>query len=75
MTCTCHIVPQDVLRRLAEDRSLPDPERKSFADTARLDVELRRMRVQANKVTQLSLAMSPVVGAIAAAPSPASSTR
>ncbi len=69
MTCTCHIVPQDVLRRLAEDRSLPDPERKSFADTARLDVELRRMRVQANKVTQLSLAMSPVVGAIAAAPS------
>ena len=68
MLCTCHIVPQDVLRRLADDHSLPDAERKSFGDTARLDVELRRMRVQASKVTQLTQAIASSVSAIAAAP-------
>ena len=68
MRSTCHIVPQDVLRRLADDRSLSDAERKGFDDTARLDVELRRMRVQASKVTQLSQAIAASVSALAAAP-------
>jgi Zn-dependent metalloprotease len=54
MACTCHIIPQDVLRRLAEDPALGAVERKSFADTAAIDVEFRKLREQAAKLSQVA---------------------
>jgi Zn-dependent metalloprotease len=64
----CQIVPQDVLKRLAKDKSLSAGNRKSFADTARLDLQLRRLRSQAMRLSRLATAISPGLTAIAAAP-------
>jgi len=69
MRCTCQIVPKVALERLARDRSLPAEQRKSFADTIKVDAELRRLRTQANKLTRVaSLMAAAPVAAVAPAP-------
>jgi Zn-dependent metalloprotease len=70
--CTCHIIPQDVLKRLSKDKSFSEEQRTNFADTAKIDVELRKLRDQANKLTRvagLTGMMSAAPSAVAAAPS------
>ena len=68
--CTCHIVPKAALERLATDKSLPDEQRKNFADTIKIDAELRKLRTQANKLTRVASLMAPAtaLAAVAAAP-------
>lgn len=72
MPCTCHIVPQDVLRRLAQDDTLSDAQRQAFADTAKIDIEFRKLRNQAVTLSRVAqgiagpptLAAAPVATAI-----------
>ena len=71
MTCTCHIIPQDVLRKLADDAALSDAQRKSFADTANIDVEFRKLRDQAVRLSQVAQA---IAGPLAVAAAPATPT-
>ncbi|AWN48330.1 peptidase M4 family protein [Methylobacterium terrae] len=68
MRCTCHIVPADVLRRLAQDASLSQDTQRAFIDTAKVDVEQRRIRVQAVKLTMVAQATAQTVTALAPAP-------
>ncbi len=63
MCFMCQIVPADVLKRLSRDRTLSAEQRKNFADTVKIDAELRRLRTQAGKLTR-------VAGLIAAAAPP-----
>ena len=55
--CTCAIIPQDVLDRLASDKRLSADARKAAALSARLSSEIRKLRVQAQSLTSLSHAM------------------
>ncbi|CAN5868579.1 M4 family metallopeptidase [soil metagenome] len=64
----CSIIPNDVLRRLSEDDSLPAEVRGALADAARLDAQLRKFREEARKLTVVSNAMAPVAFAVAPAP-------
>jgi Zn-dependent metalloprotease len=69
MCCTCQIIPQHVLRRLSNDRTLSKEQRKHFADTMKIDVELRKLRTQAGKLTRVtSLMATGAAAAVAAAP-------
>jgi Zn-dependent metalloprotease len=69
MCCICHIVPEKVLKRLAQDRSYSADQRKNFADTVKVDVELRKLRTQASKLTRVaSLIAGPVVAEAVAPP-------
>ncbi|CAM3715548.1 M4 family metallopeptidase [Roseateles saccharophilus] len=54
MTCTCHIVPKDVLERLASDKKLSAELRKAARDSARMSDGLRALRTQAAALTQLA---------------------
>ena len=54
MRCMCHFVPEDVLKRLANDRSLPDELRKSLANTVLVDAEQRKLREQAGRLAQVA---------------------
>jgi Zn-dependent metalloprotease len=71
MRCTCHIVPQKVLKRFAEDTSFSDEQRKHFADTMKIDVELRKLRTQAGKLTRVANLVAAPMGLTAAAAPPA----
>src|SRR5262245_27554860 len=71
MCCMCQIVPRDALRRLANDRSLPAEQRKNFADTIKIDAELRRLRTQASKLTRVASMIAPPTAAAVVAPAPA----
>lgn len=68
MCIYCSIVPSSVLLKLSKDKSLTAEERKGFADTEKLDVELRKVRTQARKLTQVSSALSPAVVGLAGPP-------
>jgi Zn-dependent metalloprotease len=54
MCCTCQIVPLHVLRRLSRDSKLSREQRKHFADTMKIDTELRKLRDQAAKLTRVA---------------------
>jgi Zn-dependent metalloprotease len=54
MTCTCHIVPKDVLERLASDKKLSAELRQAARDSARLSDGVRALRNQAAALTRLS---------------------
>jgi len=56
MTCTCHIVPKDILERLAGDKKLSTELRRAARDSARLSDGLRNLRSQAAELTQLAQA-------------------
>ena len=64
----CSIVPSDVLVELANDPRFSDAERKGLLDTAKLDLETRKVREQARRQTRAALAMSPSLPVIAATP-------
>ena len=67
MTCQCSIIPNDVLKRFAQDKNLSAPERKHFADAALIDAQMRRLRIQAGKLTSVTAALSlPPVATVAA---------
>ncbi|MFG6488869.1 M4 family metallopeptidase [Roseateles sp. BYS78W] len=54
MICTCHIVPKDVLERLAGDKKLSAELRQAARASARLSDGLRALRNQAGALTQLA---------------------
>jgi len=54
MSCTCFIVPQDVLDKLAKDSSLSEELRKASANTSRISVEIRKLRNQAGALTSVA---------------------
>lgn len=64
----CSIVPRDVLLDLAKDERFSEAERKGLLDTAKLDVETRKLREQARKQTRAALALPAALQVIAAAP-------
>ena len=68
MSCTCFIVPQDVLKRLAEDSKLSAEVRKASADTGRISVEIRKLRKQAGKLTTAATLDGAPLAELAAAP-------
>jgi Zn-dependent metalloprotease len=68
--CTCHIVPDHVLKRLSQDKTLPEEQRKKFADTMKIDAELRKLRTQASKLTRIAMSLAPAA-TTALAPAPA----
>jgi Zn-dependent metalloprotease len=70
MACSCQIVPQAALERLARDKSLSTEQKKSFADTMKIDAELRKLRTQNGKLTRVASLMAPATLA-AVAPAPA----
>jgi Zn-dependent metalloprotease len=68
MCIHCTIIPRKVLERLAADKSLSDVQRKSLLTTLKLDVEMRKLRQQAHKISALgesaksATATPPVIG-------------
>ena len=54
MCCMCQIVPERVLKRLAADRKFSEEQRKNFADTIKIDTQLRRLRTQAARLTRVA---------------------
>ena len=54
MRCGCSIIPDDVLRRLAEDPTLSDETRRSLVDTASLDAQIRDLRAANTLVTRVA---------------------
>ena len=64
----CSIIPRDVLLRLSEDKAYPEEVRRGLAQTARVDLQLRKLREQARKLTTISQAVAPTLVALAAAP-------
>lgn len=51
MSCTCFIIPKDVLEKLSEDSELSEELRQASGDTARVSTELRNLRAQAGFLT------------------------
>ena len=68
MTCQCSIIPNDVLKRFAEDKLLSLLERKHFADAALVDMQLRKLRVQVGKLISATAKLSLAPVQIAASP-------
>jgi Zn-dependent metalloprotease len=58
-----------VLKRLSQDKTLPEEQRKKFADTMKIDAELRKLRIQATKLTRVTQSLAPAAAA-ALAPAP-----
>ena len=69
MCQTCQIVPQLVLRHFSRDRRLSADQRKNFANTIKIDAEIRRLRAQATKLTRVARAIAEAAPA-AVAPAP-----
>ncbi len=68
MSCTCLIVPRDILERLSEDRKLTDEIRQAAAATARLSSALRKLRTQAGKLIDVAQLVGGTPPALATAP-------
>jgi len=68
MPCGYFIVPRDVLQRLSQDTSFGDRVRKAAADTARISIEIRKLRDQALALTSMSNLVSAAVVQIAPSP-------
>ena len=67
--CTCQIVPSAVLKRLSQDKTLPEEQRKKFADTMKIDAEQRKLRIQATRLTRVAQSLAPAAAAaLASAP-------
>ncbi len=67
MPCTCFIVPQEVLEKLARDAKLSEAVRDASSNTARVSVEVRKLRRQAGKLTQATT-MAAAIPSLAAVP-------
>jgi Zn-dependent metalloprotease len=68
MTCQCHIIPNDVLERLSKDGHLPENVRRALAETAAVGAEIRKLRVQASRLTSLTMSLAAAPTTIPAAP-------
>lgn len=68
MICTCHIVPKDVLERLAGDKKLSAELRRGAADSARVTDGMRTLRTQNGELTRLAQASGAHLVELAAAP-------
>lgn len=68
MACSCFIIPNDVLTKLSHDKKLSAQLRKSLVDTAQISHELRELRTQAGKLTNVAAARSSGLVTLAAAP-------
>jgi Zn-dependent metalloprotease len=68
MSCTCFIIPPDVLKRLASDRNLPAEVRAAAQNTANISAAMRNMREQALAVTVAAGAAARPMRALAKAP-------
>ncbi len=51
MSCNCFIVPNDVLDRLSRDKTLSKALRQASRDTARVSLQMRKVREQAGELT------------------------
>lgn len=67
MCCFCQIIPPKVLKRLSENRAFSPEQRKTFADTIKIDVEFRKLRTQAGKLTRVTNKITGLTFAPAAA--------
>ncbi|MEI6708235.1 MAG: M4 family metallopeptidase [Methylococcales bacterium] len=56
MSCTCFIIPKDILEKLAKDPELSEELRNASARTARISTDLRNLRDQAIKLTSTMIA-------------------
>jgi len=68
MSCTCFIVPKDVLNRLGNDTTLAAEVRKALADTAQISTEIRKLRTQATLLTSATQAIGSHFVQLAKAP-------
>ncbi|MBS0526309.1 MAG: M4 family metallopeptidase [Proteobacteria bacterium] len=68
MSCTCTIVPREVLMRLSQDKELSAELRKSLFDAAQISHEFRELRSQHARVTSVMAAHSMAMLDLAAAP-------
>ena len=68
MACTCFIVPREVLIRFSHDKELSAEVRKRLFDTAQISHEIRELRVQAGKLTNVSMAHAGALPELAASP-------
>src|SRR4051812_21353365 len=68
MSCTCSIVPREVLMRLSQDKELSAELRKSLFDTAQVSHEFRELRSQAARLTSVLSAHTVALLDLAAAP-------
>lgn len=67
--CTCQIISPDVLARWAKDASLGPEPRRSFENTAKIDVEMRRLRAQATRLSRTASLIAPAnLGIVASSP-------
>ena len=66
--CSCAIIPQDVLDRLAADKRFSANARKAAATSARLGGEIRKLRAQALSLTSVSHVMGAHFAQLAATP-------
>ena len=67
MTCTCFIIPADVLRRFSADKKLSATVRDAADNTAKVSAEIRRLRTQAVALT-IATAAAAVPKALAKSP-------
>lgn len=67
MTC-CSIIPNDVLKRLASDPSLPSSVREGLQSAIAIDKQIRVLREQARKLTTMTASIPPALAALAAPP-------
>jgi Zn-dependent metalloprotease len=70
MCHVCQIVPMKVLRRFSRDKRLNAAQKKSFADTMKIDAELRKLRTQAATLSRVTQAVAPPAALVAAAAAP-----
>ena len=68
MSCTCFIVPKDVLERLSKDTSLSDEIRKASEHTAKVSVEIRKLREQAVALSSIASIAGVPLEKLAASP-------
>ena len=57
IACHCQIIPDAVLKRFAKDSKLSADKRKYFANTASIDLQMRKRRVQAGKLIAVTASL------------------
>lgn len=68
MSCHCQIIPNDILEKFARDKQLSAQQRKVFADAAQVSTLVRKLRIEAGKLTAItSLAAPPAAVPVAPA--------
>ena len=57
IACHCQIISDAILKRFAKDSKLSADERKDFANTALIDLRMRKLRVQAGKLNAVTASL------------------